>query len=271
MDVVVADAAGGRDAQVVYYCCPRRRREDASWRGECIERHQQFVCLSRVRQRMYIFLEDFTNTTRVNPRSSKFFSEAVSYGAIRCDCQNGCDRCGRSDKQIVLLRLAHWCRKRVRQGSYINTKTYAVSSSVWPGPYSRWGEPCQKDVQAVYEEAWAAHQAAEWWNVRLPSCCVSDRRQDRPSEDAQWFSPEQLGRPELVALLQSKYPQCRAVYQPVNIPDLGQLYRFADTADLRRAEEKLVRSYWGRFTINAMGVHIQSATHIVIGCRPDAI
>ena len=102
VDVVVADAAGGRDAQVVYYCCPRRRREDASWRGECIERHQQFVCLSRVRQRMYIFLEDFTNTTRVNPRSSKFFSEAVSYGAIRCDCQNGCDRCGRSDKQIVL-------------------------------------------------------------------------------------------------------------------------------------------------------------------------
>ena len=138
VDVVVADAAGGRDAQVVYYCCPRRRREDASWRGECIERHQQFVCLSRVRQRMYIFLEDFTNTTRVNPRSSKFFSEAVSYGAIRCDCQNGCDRCGRFDKQIVLLRLAHRCRKRVREGSYINTKTYADSSSVWPGPYSRW-------------------------------------------------------------------------------------------------------------------------------------
>ena len=213
---------------------------------------------------MYIYLEDFTDTTYTNPRSSKFFAEARRYGAQSCACPDECDWCQMDDKRMVLLRLAHWCRQRMRFGSYVHTETRTVSSSVWPGPYTQWCALQQRDVQSVYEEAWTAYEATDWFTVRLPPCCVADRRQDRFRHDAQWFSSGQLRRSEFVARLRSKHPQCRAVYQPVKIADLKQQYRLADTADLRREEEELVSSHWRSFTINALGVKIQSATHIAI-------
>ena len=250
VQVVAADALVGREADVVYYCCPRGGNQTGSWSGRCLDARQQFKALTRARHRLYILVEDASGKT-VFCEGHPCASEAARLGAQRCrkgnrDCR-GCGQCNGLDGCMYPMRLVEFCRTQ-KTSEPVSIHQYADHlrrAPLWPKLFDAHG--------VAISAYWAARELYCQSRQDMQAGARPTREDHDVVEIAAMELDGQLDTQQFVSRYAS-HVDARAITS-----DLDDVIR-PDA----RLDSETTWAYWRPLVIDAMNVRVYLNREIII-------